>query len=90
MLTERTALYRFFNAAGVLLYVGISKDPQARCWQYASKPWWREVARKTIDWHETRTLAGIAEPAAYHRRSALQQGPTRRRRLGTIQAVAPR
>lgn len=55
---ERTALYRLYDADGHLLYVGITANPKAR-WSAHSrdKHWWPEVARKTIEWFETRTSA---------------------------------
>lgn len=56
-----TALYRLFNAEGGLLYVGIG-DLKARLTAHArEKPWWPEVARKTVEWHPSRSEAEIAE-----------------------------
>lgn len=62
----RTSLYRAFDAAGTLLYVGISTNPEQRWREHAiSKAWWRsDVSRKTIEWHESRTAAGQAEAVA--------------------------
>lgn len=61
----RTALYRFFNADGALLYVGITEHLGIRWNTHAKKqPWWPQVARQTVDWHETRALAEKAETAA--------------------------
>lgn len=62
---ERTALYRLFGADDELLYVGVSKQFGKR-WQDEtySKPWWPEVRRQTIDWHETRVAALKAEAEA--------------------------
>ena len=47
---ERTALYRFFDEAGTLLYVGISNDPDVR-WSYHArqKDWWPKVRSRTIE-----------------------------------------
>jgi predicted GIY-YIG superfamily endonuclease len=60
-----TALYRFFNAAGRLLYVGITDHLKRRFEEHAAeKPWWPEVTRKTVQWYPTRTLAAEAELAA--------------------------
>jgi predicted GIY-YIG superfamily endonuclease len=62
---HRTALYRFYDADDALLYVGITVDPEARWADHERlKPWWPDVARETVDWHETRTLALAAELAA--------------------------
>jgi predicted GIY-YIG superfamily endonuclease len=61
----RTALYRLYNEHGSLLYVGISAKPDSRFKQHASdKAWWPEVARKAVEWYETRRNAEAAEIAA--------------------------
>lgn len=59
-----TALYRFFNADGALLYIGITHDIDQRWRDHARKAWWPDVVEKTVDWHETRTLALAAELVA--------------------------
>lgn len=60
-----TALYRLFDGDGVLLYVGITDGVKARFAQHAAtKPWWPEVARKTVEWHPTREAAAVAEAQA--------------------------
>lgn len=62
---ERTVLYRFFNSAGDLLYVGITRDPASRIAQHgAEKPWWHVVANVTLEWHDSRQEALDAERAA--------------------------
>lgn len=61
----RTAVYRLYDADGTPLYIGISDDPERRFKQHRdSKPWWPQVARKTIEWHPNRTLALKAEATA--------------------------
>lgn len=61
----RTAVYRFFDAAGDLLYIGIAENPDGRWKKHASrKPWWPEVARKTVEWFDNREEAGAAEHRA--------------------------
>ncbi|MFD7999969.1 GIY-YIG nuclease family protein [Streptomyces mirabilis] len=62
---ERTALYRLRDGAGVLLYIGITYDPESR-WRAhaATKAWWPEVTRKEVEWHADRLLAESAEVAA--------------------------
>lgn len=58
----RTALYRLFDAEGVLLYAGIAAFPEARWREHAGiKPWWHLVADKTVDWFETRIEALLEE-----------------------------
>ena len=45
------AVYRLYDTAGDLLYVGMSHDPELRWKSLAStKPWWPKVARKTVEW----------------------------------------
>lgn len=65
-------LYRFFNAAGRLLYVGISNNPDRRWDEHADdKPWWGEVADQTSeragDMHDALAL----EEDAIHRERPL-------------------
>lgn len=56
--SERTAPYRLYDADDRLLYVGITVNPKARWSAHArDKHWWPEVARKTIEWFETRKSA---------------------------------
>lgn len=63
--TRRTALYRLFDASDVLLYVGVAFAPEARCNVHRSdKAWWPQVARRTVEWHDTRLLALAAEDRA--------------------------
>lgn len=58
----RTAVYRFFDAHDVLLYVGITRTLSARWANHAkTKAWWPLVATKEADWHPTRAQASIEE-----------------------------
>ena len=58
----KTALYRFFDADGKLLYVGITGDIRRRWKQHEQgKPWWPSVAEKAVTWHGSRIDAEIAE-----------------------------
>lgn len=60
-----TTLYRFFNADGVLLYVGITGVGGSRWGQHAAeKAWWCEVAHTTTEHFATREEAAAAELAA--------------------------
>lgn len=62
---SRTALYRLFDDADVLLYVGIAEDPRERWNQHASdKPWWPEVTRRDVEWVPNRADAERAEREA--------------------------
>lgn len=65
MTGRQHALYRFFDPAGALLYVGISLDPGSRWKQHRDdKPWWAEVAQATIEPHPDRVSVLAAEKAA--------------------------
>jgi predicted GIY-YIG superfamily endonuclease len=60
-----TALYRLYDAAGVLLYIGITDDLRARMDQHSrDKDWWPEVARRTVAWYREREDADRAETLA--------------------------
>lgn len=62
LVSERTALYRLFAADDTLLYVGVSSHIEARWKKHAAlKWWWPEVARKTVEWLESRDAAEAAE-----------------------------
>lgn len=63
-MSEPTALYRHFDSAGALLYVGISLNALLRLSQHKTAPWFREIARVEIEWHDTREAAISAESAA--------------------------
>jgi hypothetical protein len=58
------ALYRLYDGQGRLLYVGISSFPTTRLEEHArTKPWWPEVAYRSIEWFETGDLAREIEKA---------------------------
>jgi transcriptional regulator with XRE-family HTH domain/predicted GIY-YIG superfamily endonuclease len=58
----RTALYRFFDAEDVLLYIGIT-DNTARRWNAhkGDKSWWPDVARKAVEWYDNQQDAADVE-----------------------------
>lgn len=61
----RTALYRHFSEAGLLLYVGISEDePRRREQHRRASPWFHLVARTTVDPFPSKEDALEAERAA--------------------------
>ena len=63
--TKLTALYRLYDLAGALLYIGVSDKPLVRWTQHAAeKPWWPEVSKLTLAWYDTRELALAAELCA--------------------------
>jgi hypothetical protein len=60
-----TALYRFFDADGRLLYVGITFAIRQRWYAHAQeKTWWPQVAHKQVEWLPNRYRAAKAEIAA--------------------------
>lgn len=66
-----TALYRLFDAAGELLYIGISADPEKRFRNHRHgnkrekpKEWWPRVASERIEWFDSRPEADTAETYA--------------------------
>ncbi|GHB55755.1 hypothetical protein GCM10010331_49500 [Streptomyces xanthochromogenes] len=62
---ERTALYRYFDAADQLLYVGISFDPDVRWEGHQVYATWRDAAvRRTETWFPARSEALAAEKQA--------------------------
>lgn len=61
----RTALYRLFDDADRLLYIGVSHKPDVRWGQHSEeKEWWPQVERRAVEWHDTRGSAERAELAA--------------------------
>ncbi|MEU4410701.1 GIY-YIG nuclease family protein [Streptosporangium sp. NPDC023963] len=59
------ALYRFYDATGVLLYVGITADPGVRFKKHrGDKEWWTEVANIRIEKLPTRAAVLDAERRA--------------------------
>lgn len=61
----RSALYRLFDAAGRLLYVGVTTNPAQRFSEHRrSKEWWPQVARRDVQWIPTREEAEQREIAA--------------------------
>jgi hypothetical protein len=65
-LAERpTALYRLFDRADRLLYIGIAHNPPLRWVTHAAqKTWWPDVARTEISWFSSRPDAEAAEVLA--------------------------
>lgn len=62
---KKQAVYRCYNAAGVLLYVGLTSDLTQRLADHARlKPWWHEVNEVTQTLYLTRSDAEVAEAIA--------------------------
>ena len=62
----RTALYRHRDTDGVLLYVGITHNPEMRLkmHRHSAAPWLQFSAECALEWHATREDALLAERAA--------------------------
>lgn len=82
---ERTALYRFFDAGGALLYVGVTSDLRTRWDRHAAeRAWWPFVASSTVEWLPSRAAALAAESAAIASESPLHNvAGTPRQRAAT-------
>jgi len=59
-----TYVYRLYDRAGRLLYVGITANVRTRLKAHEKKPWWPQVHRHTIHEHPTRAYALAAEALA--------------------------
>ena len=69
---EPTAIYRFYDADDVLLYVGITNNIKRRWSEHAAtKKWWPDVARRTAEWLDSREQADAAEEAAVQNENPL-------------------
>jgi len=64
-MTKRTALYRHYDGAGRLLYVGITDCFAQRDRQHLVDSYWHaDVRQSVIVWYQTREAALIAERCA--------------------------
>ena len=62
---ERTALYRFYDSQGKLLYVGITNDPWRRWREHVlAKPWYPQVKHQAVTWYDAEWQARKAETRA--------------------------
>lgn len=60
-----TALYRHFDAVGMLLYVGVSLSPMARLSKHGDNSHWsKNISRVTMEWFPDRRSALAAETCA--------------------------
>lgn len=65
---RETALYRLYDSADQLLYVGIATDPKVRFGQHRrEKTWWPEVAVREVEWFSDRARALKEEARAIER-----------------------
>src|ERR1035441_2240405 len=64
---QPTALYRLYSDSDQLLYIGITRSPEWRWYKHAShSPWWPQVQRREIAWHDSRPEARAAEIEAWN------------------------
>lgn len=69
---RRTALYRWHDADGRLLYVGITANPGERLQHHErTQSWFAEAVRSTVEWFETRIEAEAAEVVAVRQEKPL-------------------
>ena len=59
--TRPAAVYRLYDDAGTLLYIGSAYDPAKRSRAHRDKPWWPLVVRREDEWHPSREAAYVAE-----------------------------
>lgn len=77
---EPAALYRFYDAAERLLYVGVSRNLATRWGQHETeKSWWPAVTRKTVVMYGSRKEAELAEGRAIRSESPLHNKAMGRR-----------
>lgn len=71
-MTHKCALYRHFNKAGILLYVGISSSFMNRTANHrANAHWFEEIARIDVEWFASREAALWAEDVAIRQENPL-------------------
>ncbi|MCL8016877.1 GIY-YIG nuclease family protein [Streptomyces sp. AS02] len=80
---QRTALYRLYDADDVLLYLGITWNPDWRWGRHkTTKHWAHLVTRRTIQWFPDRSSALAAEKTATAVEKPLHDGSWRHGRPG--------
>lgn len=76
--SERTALYRLYDADGALLYIGISATPKERLKAHRyglhRNTWAPSVASQTVEWCESKDAALAAEEIAIRQEQPLHNG----------------
>lgn len=61
---RRAAVYRLYDDAGHLLYIGSAYDPEERQGYHKHKAWGSEIARREDRWYHDRAMAYTQETAA--------------------------
>jgi predicted GIY-YIG superfamily endonuclease len=67
----QTAVYRFYDAADALLYVGVAVDPDRRREQHKNKAWFPQAQRMDVAWYGSRDEAMAAEALAIREENPL-------------------
>jgi hypothetical protein len=57
-------VYRLYDVAGTLLYIGSAYDPAKRSRAHHRTPWWPQVTRRADEWFDSRSQAYDAETSA--------------------------
>lgn len=66
--TGKTAVYRFYDRNGKLLYVGITNNVERRIAQHlVDKPWAHQIVRRSVEVYSSRDAALAAERRAIRR-----------------------
>jgi hypothetical protein len=69
-------VYRYFDAEGRLLYVGVSLHAVARAMSHRNlAPWWQDARVMTIEHYATRQEALDAEWGAMQTENPIHNGP---------------
>lgn len=75
---ERTALYRYYDADDVLLYIGVSNRPEFRAkahlYELRRGDWPKRAVRRVDEWYDSRLEALAAEKAAIRTEKPLYNG----------------
>jgi hypothetical protein len=96
-LADMHAVYRLFDEAGCLLYVGMSGRTGRRFDDHAIKNWWPLVRTVTLEWHDTAAQAALAEryaintehPRYNKARPRLPKKPPKRARRPAARKLEP-
>lgn len=86
---DRTALYRYYDDAGGLLYVGISSDPDQRRDEHAvtaADTWYPLATSRRVGWFDTRKEAEEAEKLAIRQEAPRFNSRFNRRRDPLLRA----
>lgn len=85
---SRHALYRYYDARGVLLYIGVTWHPKSRHKQHCrNSPWIIQAVRFSVMWFRSK----VERPRAEHfARSAERQAIQQERPLYNLRGIVKR